>query len=70
MWVTPMSHLLDEGFYSRPITGCKSRLRTKTYTASHKPNAVGEICCCQLMVSYIRLLDFVSSWGERERTPH
>ena len=40
----PNESLARGTVYSRSVTGYKSRLRTKTYTASHKPNTVGKTC--------------------------
>ena len=49
-WVTPMSHWL-EVFTDGPVTGCKTKVRARIHTASHKPKThSGEICCCQLLV--------------------
>ena len=33
----PMSHLSKESVYSWPVTGCKSGVRVRIYTAFHKP---------------------------------
>ena len=34
----PNESLARESVYSQSVTGCKSRLRTRIYTASHKTN--------------------------------
>ena len=39
-----------ERVYSRPVTRCKSRVRAKVDMASHKPNTISELSCCQLLV--------------------
>ena len=44
----PDESLAIESIFSQPVTGCKSKVRI--YTASNKPNTVGEICCCELLV--------------------
>ena len=47
--------LARKSVYSQPVTGCKSR--AEIYTASHKHNTIGEICCCQLLVLYVCTTD-------------
>ena len=42
--------LARESIFSQPVTGCKSKVRI--YMASNKPNTIGEICYCQLLVLY------------------
>ena len=36
----PDESLAKTSVYSRPVTGCKSGVRARIYTASHKPNTI------------------------------
>ena len=52
----PDESLARESIFSQPDTGCK--FKVKIYMASNKPNTVGEICCCQLLVLQLCLNRF------------
>ena len=51
--------LTRESVYLWPVTGCWYRARARIYTASHKFNTIGEICCKWSMRFYA--LPFVLS---------
>ena len=40
----PKESLARESVYSKPVTGCKSEVRARIYTALHKPGAYEPLC--------------------------
>ena len=61
--------------YWPPVTGCKSGVRARIYTASHKPNTIVVRSVVVSCWSCIRMLNFVSGglltyfWRFRESSP-
>ena len=52
--------LARKSAYSWPVTGCKSGVRARIYTASHKPNTIVVRSLVVSCWSCIRMLIFVS----------
>ena len=53
----PNESLARKSVYSRPVTGCKSGVRARIYTASNKPNTIDLLLSA---AGLVRMLNFVS----------